>query len=176
MIRVGLLSDTHIPVDAKVIPGQIGDLFRGVDLILHAGDIYETWVLDELEKIAPVLAAEGDDDDYDIASDRRVKKKHTINVGGFPVSLAHSEPGLGPWSVFPDSREDLEKSNHFIFETVDNIVVFGHSHRPKVASRGSFLMLNPGSPTFPYYMHRPGTVAILTINSGGVEVQLKQLR
>jgi putative phosphoesterase len=175
MVRIGLLSDTHIPVDAKIIPGQIKEIFHGVDLILHGGDIYETWVLDELESIAPVLAAEGDDDDYDISGDRRVKKKHTITLGGFPLSLTHAEPGLGPWSVFPDSRENLQRSS-FTYNAVESIMIFGHSHRPKVDCRGTFLMVNPGSPTFPYYMHRPGTVAVVTINSGGVEVQLKQLR
>jgi len=175
MTRIGLLSDTHIPVDAKVLPGQIKEIFRDVDLILHGGDIYEPWVLDELELIAPVLAAEGDDDEYDIASDRRVKKKNTLTVEGIPISLTHVEPGLGPWSVFPNSGENLEEAS-FKYNNVDSIMIFGHSHRPKVQNRGNFLMVNPGSPTFPYYMHRPGTVALLTVNSGEVEVQIIQLR
>ena len=61
-MRIGLISDTHIPHDAKAIPPQVKEVFRGVDLILHAGDIYLSSVLDELEEIAPVLAARGDDD------------------------------------------------------------------------------------------------------------------
>ncbi|GAH13234.1 unnamed protein product, partial [marine sediment metagenome] len=138
MTRIGLLSDTHIPVDAKVLPGQIKEVFRDVDLILHAGDIYETSVLDELERIAPVLAAEGDDDGYDITSDRRVKKKHTLTVDGVNISISHSEPGLGPWSVFPDLKENLEAAS-FKYNNVADILVFGHSHRPKVQNRGNFL-------------------------------------
>ncbi len=175
MTRIGLLSDTHIPVDAKVLPGQIKEIFRDVDLILHAGDIYETSVLDELESIAPVLAAEGDDDDYDIASDRRVKKKQTLTIDGVNISISHSEPGLGPWSVFPDSRENLEEAS-FKYSNVTDILLFGHSHRPKVQNRGNFLLVNPGSPTFPYYVHRPGTVALLTVSSGEVGVRIVQLR
>ena len=175
MTRIGLLSDTHIPIDAKVLPGQIKEIFRDVDLILHAGDIYEPWVLDELESIAPVLAAEGDDDDYDIASDRRVKKKQTLTIDGVNISISHSEPGLGPWSVFPDSKENLEEAS-FKYSNVTDILLFGHSHRPKVQNRGNFLLVNPGSPTFPYYVHRPGTVALLTVSSGEVGVRIVQLR
>ena len=175
MTLIGLLSDTHIPIDAKVLPGQIKEIFRDVDLILHGGDIYETWVLDELERIAPVLAAEGDDDDYDVTSDKRVKKKQTLTVEGVNISLTHIEPGLGPWSVFPDSKENLEEAS-FKYNNVTEILLFGHSHRPKVQNRGNFLLVNPGSPTFPYYVHRPGTVALLTVSSGEVGVRIVQLR
>ena len=174
-MRIGLLSDTHIPVDAKVLPGQIKEVFRDVDLILHAGDIYITSVLDELERIAPVLAVQGDDDDYDITKDRRVKEKHTLTIEGVTISLMHTEPGLGPWSVFPDSRGNLEQAS-FYYINVASILVFGHSHRPKVQNRGGFLLVNPGSPTFPYYRYRPGTVALLTVSSGEAEVRIVQLR
>ncbi len=56
-MRIGLLSDTHIPEVAGALPYQIAKAFKGADLILHAGDIYTTSVLDNLEHIAPVLAA-----------------------------------------------------------------------------------------------------------------------
>ena len=175
MTHIGLLSDTHIPIDAKVLPAQIKEIFRNVDLILHAGDIYIISVLDELERIAPVLAAQGDDDDYDITKDRRVKEKHTLTIDGVSISLTHGEPGLGPWSVFPNSKETLEEASYY-YNNVTNILVFGHSHMPKVEKRGQFLLVNPGSPTFPYYLHRPGTVVLLTVNSGEAEVRMVQLR
>ena len=56
-MRVGLLSDTHIPV-APILYPEILDALRGVDVILHAGDIVLSRVLDELETIAPVYAAQ----------------------------------------------------------------------------------------------------------------------
>ena len=61
-MRIGLISDTHIPDVARAIPRNVSRAFSGVDLILHAGDIQLASVLDELERIAPVLAARGDDD------------------------------------------------------------------------------------------------------------------
>ena len=47
---VGLLSDTHIPDHAKKLPDQLKEVFRGVDMILHGGDIFAVSVLDELER------------------------------------------------------------------------------------------------------------------------------
>ena len=175
MTRIGLLSDTHIPVDAKLIPEQIKELFQDVDLILHAGDIYLISVLDELERIAPVLAARGDDDDLDITKDSRVKEKHNITVDGVEITLAHIEPGFGPWAVFPYIPGATDPGNYH-FETVSGIIVCGHAHIPKVVDRGGYLFINPGSPTFPLYVHRLGTVALLTLNSGGAEVNLIQLQ
>ena len=61
-MRIGLISDTHIPLVAQELPPQVMDVFRGVDLILHAGDIYAPSVIEELERIAPIFIAEGDDD------------------------------------------------------------------------------------------------------------------
>ena len=171
---IGLLADTHIPVDAKALPAQIKEIFRGVDLILHAGDVYLVSVLDELEAIAPVLVAQGDDDDSDIANDRRAKEKHTFSVDGVNISLTHRELGLGPWATFPELREDPDSANLHRRE-VSGILIFGDTHRVKVANRGDFLLINPGSPTFPYYTHRPGTVALLTVSAGEAKVRIVQL-
>lgn len=174
IMLIGLLSDTHIPVDAKALPGQIKEVFRDVDLILHAGDIYIVSVLDELESIAPVLAAQGDDDASDVTSDRRVKEQHAISVDGVTISLMHREPGFGPWATFPESRVDPDPASPHGKE-ISGIVVFGDTHRTKVVNRGGFLLINPGSPTFPYYVHRPGTVALLTVSSGKAKVHIVQL-
>ena len=172
-MRIGLISDTHIPVDAKILPGQIKDVFRGVDLILHAGDVYEVPVLDELERIAPLLVARGDDD-FDLDDDGRVKEKHSINFDGISISLAHFEPGIGPWSVFPDSMEHPGPGS-YKYQQITHVIVFGHTHMTKLQNRGGFLFLNPGSATWPYYIHRPGTVALLTIGSDETEVRIVQL-
>jgi len=74
-MRIGLLSDTHIPEVTRVLPHEVTQAFHDVDLILHAGDIYDPTVLDELERIAPILASEGDDDYWrETKDDRRVKE------------------------------------------------------------------------------------------------------
>jgi len=156
---IGLLSDTHIPTVAVELPAQIKESFRNVDLILHAGDIYNVSVLDELERLAPVLAAEGDDDYIEVIKDKRVKKKHVLTVESIIIWLMHEKPqSWGQDGKPPD------------------VIVFGHTHRDTVESNGGVLLVNPGSPTFPNYKYRLGSVALLTIDSGKAEVSIVQLQ
>jgi len=189
-MRIGLLSDTHIPDHARIIPPQLKEAFRDVDLILHAGDIYTTSVLDELECLAPLLAAKGDDD-YQPLGDRRVKDRHTLNIEGVTIWLTHEKPIFfatrfrekqiltteGTWLMHKgpepsphDSKKDPEN------ETTPDILVFGHTHKPAIENIGNVLLVNPGSATFPYYRYELGTVAFLTVNSGKAEVSIVQLR
>ena len=65
---VGLISDTHVPVRAKEIPKRVFKVFENVDYIVHAGDLVELSVVDELEQIAPVLVVYGNMDGPDIRS------------------------------------------------------------------------------------------------------------
>ena len=62
-MRIGLISDTHIPEARPELWPQVFDAFRGVDLILHAGDVHELRVIDELEAVAPIYVARGNGDD-----------------------------------------------------------------------------------------------------------------
>lgn len=166
---IGLLSDTHIRVpgyraglsqlSANTLPNQIKEAFQGVDLILHAGDIYTLPILDELETIAPILASEGDDDPFEIMNDKRVKWKHVINVAGITIWLAHQ---YETWSL-----EVLEKT--------PDVIVFGHLHKPSLERRNGTLWVNPGSPTFPSYQHELGTVALLKVQSGKVDAEIVHL-
>ena len=47
---IGLISDTHIPDRARIIPQNVIDAFEGVDLIIHAGDLTSLRIIEELEK------------------------------------------------------------------------------------------------------------------------------
>ena len=91
-MRIGLITDTHIPDAASELPPQLTDVFQGVELILHAGDIYIPSVLDELERIAPVVAAQGDDEYMVTRADRRVEEKHVLKLEGKTVWLVHISP------------------------------------------------------------------------------------
>jgi putative phosphoesterase len=167
---IGLLSDTHIRVPGTrsnlgqlwgdTLPLQISEAFRGVDLILHAGDIYTLPVLEELEKVAPVLAAEGDDDPFEIVNDKRVKSKHILNIEGITIGLAHQ---FETW--------DLSKQ-----DKLPDVIVFGHLHKSSLETLNGVLWVNPGSPTFPNYKYELGTVALLTVNNGKTEAQIIKLQ
>ncbi len=177
-MRIGLISDTHIPSVIGEIPPQVNEVFQGVDLILHAGDIYVAWVLDVLEFIAPVLAARGDDDDGEILLDNRVKEKHSLIVNGVRLSLIHeitSEKSLrertSSWRWQPATEQYTEEWQG----DITDIFIFGHLHRPMIDHYEGFLLLSPGSPTLPNYQPRLGTVGLLTITSGKVEARIVKL-
>lgn len=160
-MRIGLISDTHIPDVAPELPPEINEAFRGVDLILHAGDIYIPSVLDDLERIAPVLAAKGDDDPLDMLDDKRVKSKHVMKLGSYTLWLIHERP----YTLVSQPKG----------EGVPDIVVFGHEHLTTVQRYRDILFVNPGSPTFLNYRRGLGTVGILNINSTEAEASILQL-
>ena len=167
---IGLLSDTHVRVlgyrnnlgqlCATELPPQIMEAFQGVDLILHAGDVYTLPILDELERIAPVLASEGDDDPFEIMNDKRVKSRQILTVDGVTIWLAHE---YETWSF--DGHEKLP-----------DVIVFGHTHKAALENHEGTIRINPGSPTFPEYKYVLGSVGLLTVNSGKVEAQIVRLQ
>ncbi len=165
---IGLISDTHIRIPghraglssltAEELPHQVKVAFAGVDLILHAGDIYTLPVLDELETVAPVIAAEGDDDPFEMVNDPRVKPEQTIEIEGFTIWISH-------YGLWPENSK----------RKPPDIIVYGHSHRSAMERVDGVLRINPGSPTFPKYNHVIGTVAFLDIKDGQVEARIVQL-
>ena len=163
-MRIGLITDTHIPQAAQELPPQVAGAFQGVDLILHAGDVYDTFILDDLERIAPVLAASGDDDPLSTLKDERVKLKHVLKLEGHTLWLVHERP-----YAFTFAQQQKEG------DALPNIVVFGHSHAAQVQRHNEVLFVGSGSPTFLNYMRGLGTVGILNINSKEAEASIVQL-
>ncbi len=158
-MRIGLISDTHIPEAAQALPPQVRESFQRVDLILHAGDIYIPSVMDELARIAPLLVAIGDDDPLDLLEDERVEEKHVLQLDGHTIWVTHERP-----VVFPQMNHDSP-----------DIVVFGHEHRAMVQQYGKVLFVNSGSPTFLDYRLGLGTVGILDIHPNEVRASILHL-
>jgi uncharacterized protein len=170
-MRIGLLSDTHIPEAAKQLPmAELRQAFAGVDLIMHGGDIYYRSVLEDLAQIAPVIAAQGDDDYGSTLMDDRVKDKHVLDIQGHRIWLIHERPKY--FSPPPPLyRRAYELKNMEIPE----VVVFGHQHKTVVESYEGMLLVSPGSPTFLHYKTGLGTVGILNINDGKIDVSILKL-
>jgi len=168
-MRIGLISDTHIPRDADEIPSQVIEAFNGVDLIFHAGDIYTFQVLDELENIAPVFAAEGNGDIW-LPEDPRIKESHVLNLEGLRIGITH---GLD----YPEpSWRSLEEAMQAEFNGPVDVLVFGSSHKAMVETCKGVLLVNPGSPTLPMGLRKLGTVGILELNQGKAEASIIQLQ
>jgi uncharacterized protein len=170
-MRIGLLSDTHIPDAAKVLPmTELRSAFKGVDLIMHGGDIYYRAVLDDLAQIAPVIAAKGDDDFGTTIADERVKDKHVLDIEGHCVWLIHERP-----KIFSPPPPPHRRAYEFKDMKIPEVVVFGHQHKTIVESYEGILLVSPGSPTFLHYKQGLGTVGILNINDGKIDVNIMQL-
>ena len=136
-MRIGIVSDTHIPERASRLPETILQEFKKVDLILHAGDLVELKVLDSLRlACGQVKAVYGNMDSLDVRS--VLAEKEIIKINGRRIGLAH---GFGPPGKIIESVSSLFKN-----DAVDAIV-FGHSHVPLNETRGGILYFNPGSPT-----------------------------
>jgi len=172
-LLIGLISDTHIAFPSEKIPySEIKDAFHGVDLILHAGDIWIPSVLDELESIAPVMAAWGDDDmPADLGDDRRMMKEYSLLLERVTLWLTHVKPRY----ALLDPDKDLYNARPVGPKEPPRVVVFGHTHFAKIEHYNSTLLVNPGSATVPNYVPKLGTVALLTINSGEVAARIVSL-
>jgi len=155
---IGLISDTHIPDRARILPQKVIDAFSDVDLILHAGDLTSPKVIDELEEIAPVMAVQGN---MDRANGINLPKAKVIEAEDLRIGLVHGE-------VYP--RADSQQLLYLARELNVDILVSGHSHQPKIEQSEGILLLNPGSPIVPRLADR--TVMLLEINNREVDVEL----
>lgn len=162
MKKIGVISDTHIPRAAAAIPESVFDVFAGVDMILHAGDLVSDSVIDVLSGIAPVISVRGNMDPQD--DPRPVKRVVEIGGEGVKIGLIHG------WGGAADLHERVRNE----FGDDVECIVFGHSHFPFNDFVGGVLMFNPGSPTdrrfAPY-----NSVGLLTISNGGVVGEVMRL-
>lgn len=172
-MRIGLLSDTHIAWEEKEVPRKALEIFQGVDLILHAGDIYSHSVLTELEKIAPVLAALGDDD-YE-TDDPRIKEKHVLDIEGLKIWLIHEGPFLNweeKWiTKWWKQRSDPSDNGY----GKPDIIISGHEHRAFIERVHGILCMSSGSPNLLHYQRGPGTIGMLEIEKGKSRVEIIHL-
>lgn len=161
MVRIGVISDTHLPRGVQRIPDQVFRLFENTDLILHAGDFIEAHVLDELKAIGPVQAVLGNCDSAELA--RQLPVTTSISAGGITIGMIH------------DSG-DRQRRRRRMAETFTGhrVVVFGHSHMPLIEDDGSLLLLNPGSACDPRQAKVP-SVAMLEIADDKPTAELVEL-
>ena len=172
--RIGLISDTHIPEARASLWPQIADAFSGVDMIFHAGDIHDLWVLDELEKSAPIYAARGNGEDGSGGrpvqpQDDRVKYAWTLHIEGLTIGLTHYVPvperppnfTLERWieRFFPDEKPD--------------VIVSGDTHQERIMTINDVYCVNPGSALYPHnYDTQFGTIGYLDLDSGKADASI----
>ena len=126
-IRIGLIADTHGLFDPA-----IRRHFKGVDHILHAGDIGDQSVIEQLAQIAPVTAVSGNvDDEQSVFPSEAV-----IELAGRRIAVRH---------ILYEGGKLTKEGRAFLDREQPDICIFGHTHQPKTAWFGKTLLFNPGS-------------------------------
>jgi putative phosphoesterase len=149
--RVGVISDTH----GLLRPSAVAPL-ESCEAIIHAGDVGDESILEELEAIAPVHAVRGNVDMEPWA--RRLPRTRVVEVGGLSVYVLHDILDL-----------DLDPAAAGF-----DVVVFGHSHQPSVERRDGVMRLNPGS-AGPRRFDRPVSVAVLRARDGVADAEIVEI-
>ncbi|MBN1801200.1 MAG: metallophosphoesterase family protein [Candidatus Lokiarchaeota archaeon] len=134
MVKFGVLSDTFISdsdeVKTRDLLIQIAKIFKGVDYVLHLGNVYASGFLDGLNQMAPVRCVRGELDDI-----KHLVDFISFSVGPYKIGMIHQPPN------------DL---NEFIRKNQLRILIHGKTCVPLIESTSSnVLILNPGSPTHP---------------------------
>jgi len=145
-VKIGVLSDTHIPRRVRALPPYIWKAFAHVDFILHAGDIVDEEVLADLQALAPVEAVCGNMDIADSFHEFKLPRKKIIRAGEKRIGLIHGDGASGP---------TIERAKMAFDSDKVDCVVFGHSHQPFNEVIDGVLMFNPGSCTNPRREPRP---------------------
>ena len=142
-MKLGIVSDTH-----GLLRPEVNTALKGVDRILHLGDVGKPWVLEALEKIAPVTAVRGNvDHEGEYA---KLPETEVVLVEGHYLYLLHDLKAL---HLDPAAAKFAA-------------VLHGHTHVPNFYTRKGVLYFNPGS-CGPRRFELPVTVGVLTISADG---------
>lgn len=157
-MRIGMISDTHIPEAGPDLHEEVYAALAGVDVILHAGDIVWSPLLDRLEQIAPLYAAMGNHDQH-LGDDPRVSALHRLEFEGHRIALLHTFEPLD-WGMARLRRT-------WLHDEPADVVVHGDSHYERIELVDGVLVVNPGSPILPRNLSpRLGHIAYLTLERG----------
>ena len=129
---------------------------RGSDFIIHAGDICDAMVIDELARIAPVTVVRGNNDRGAWAN--ALPETELVTFGGIFIHVIHDLAQL-----------DIDPNGAGV-----GVVVSGHSHRPVIEHRDGVVFVNPGS-AGPRRFKLPISVAELRIAGPSVSARIVEL-
>ncbi len=153
-MRIGLISDTH-----GLLRPAVPTALRGVQVILHAGDVGGAPILRELRRIAPVRAVRGN---VDAADDPDLEPEIELTADGTTIHVSHGHELGSPTPATLLSRYSAD------------VLVYGHTHRALIQRTGSRLVVNPGAAGPTRFDIKP-SVAILSIEKGDVRVEIVSL-
>lgn len=176
MMKIGVIGDTHIPALSPVLPARMAEVFRGLDIILHVGDICELYVLEEFQETYTLTFAVCGERDSEEAR-HYLDEKRTVRFGQRRVGMIHGHQfeaqQMGGWRRLRRAfgwRPDFAALPEFLLEQFAGedvqAIVFGHTHQPYVTVHGGVRIVNPGS-ALPGAGRRP-SVGILDVGKHSI--------
>jgi len=150
-VLIGVISDTHC-----LLREEARQVLKGVDTIIHAGDIGNEAVLKDLQAIAPLIAVRGNCDRGEWT--KELPLSNTFASGKELIYIIHE---LAKIDLVPESAGV-------------SIVIYGHSHHPFYERNGSVVYLNPGS-AGPRRFDLPISMSLLRIDDKDVQVEFINL-
>lgn len=158
-VKLAVIADTHTMGASRPVPRGAWPYLEAADHILHAGDVCDAALLDELRSLAPVTVVLGNCDPAAVR-DWGAGDEVEVELDGIRIAMVHDAgPGKG-------RRERMRAR----FPTA-RVVVFGHSHIPWNEDADGLLLFNPGSPT--WKRQAPFTsMGLLWIADGDVEGEI----
>ena len=152
-----VIADTHVPRRAKAVPEGLLPHLKRADLVLHAGDLMDPALLDELAAYAPVKAVRGN-----------------LDPPGLPESLEFEFGGARVAMIHDSGRRQGRRTRLRRRFPDARVVIFGHSHIPFLEDESGLMLLNPGSPTDRRRQPR-NTFALLHARAGSVQAEILAL-
>lgn len=146
-----MISDTH-----NLLRAEASAALENSDLIVHAGDVCRQEILDELGKIAPVVAVKGNNDQGLWAENLPVFQ--SFESGGVSIYVIHDIKDLKIYPAPPETK----------------LIIYGHSHKPSLTERDGVIYLNPGSAGRRRFK-LPVSVALVKITSGEIKTETVHL-
>ena len=149
-MKIGVIADTHIPDAAPRLPSRVKQVFRNMDIILHAGDICDLATLEELERITITMAVSGNRDNDQVR--QYVEASRVVEFANRRIGMIHGNRSPLIEFVAMIQAKLLRKSRFrglydslaARFPDVD-CVVFGHTHQPYAKVHNGILLFNPGT-------------------------------
>lgn len=149
MSRIAVVADTHVGDVLPVLPPGLTDALRGMDLILHAGDVVLAETLDRLRAIAPVVAVQGN---HDEKGGLGLPRAAMVTAHGQTIGVVHGHEGrvrelpaaLTSLALGHVTTLGLESRLAARLGRPD-VLVFGHLHVPIARRVGRTLVFSPGS-------------------------------
>lgn len=133
---IAVIGDTHLRKHTDKIDSFINKEIASADMVIHTGDYTSVEVIDKIKASKRFVGVFGNNDKGKLRS--LLKEKEILSLEGFKIGICH---GDGPKKLTIDNTIDTFKDHKL------DLIIYGHSHKPSILTKGKTIYINPGSLT-----------------------------